>query len=421
MNKILLLLIGLLLITSIEAEIVDRIVAKVGKEIILESELDTRIQQMEAAGLMDESVSKFDILQSMIESKVIVQKAKEEGFVVDLIEVRTLADNQMQQIISQFPTEEDFRKQLKQEMGLTAPELREFYIELITETNLREQLINEKIKNKVHVTEGEIESFYQENLEEIPIRPAKDKLGMIMREIKVSEQSKEKGLIEINKIMDRLNDGEDFYDIISGFESDDPFFTGGDLGWFGKGMMVQDFEDAAFSLRTGEISEVVETRFGFHIIKLEEKRIDEVHASHILYQLIPSEQDIQTTIDLMEEIHTRLENGEDFSTLAEEYSDDIETAENEGIIGEFSADEYPSLFEEYFADLDYNEYSDLVREDGVIYIFAKLEKVPERQYTYSEIYDRLKEMVISQKEQQIYDDLVTEITKETYIETYLED
>ena len=421
MKMILIILACLFLTAGLSAEIVDRIIAKVGREIILDSELETRIQQMDAAGLIDEEISRSDALQSMIESRVIVQKAKEEGFVVDVIEVRSLADKQMQQIMAQFSTEDDFRKQLQLEMGLTVPELREFYIELITETNLREQLINEKIKNKVHVTEGEIESFYQENMDEIPKRSAKDKLGMILRLIKVSKKSQKKGLIEINKIMDRLNNGEDFNEIISQFVEEDKIFTGGDLGWFGKGMMVQDFEDAAFALRPGEISEVIETKFGYHIIKLEEKKDDEIHASHILRQLVPSEEDIQATVNLMNDIRDKLNLGENFEELAREYSDDIDTGENGGIIGEFATDEYPSLFENYFIDLEYGEYSDLVREEEMIYIFAKLELVPERPYKYIEIYDRLKNMIINQKEQQIYSDLITDITKETYIETYLED
>jgi len=415
---IILILISLNLIA--DEIIVDKIIAKVGREVILLSELNTRIQQMEAANVLDSLFTDYDILRDMIESRIIVQQAKEEGYEVDELEIKDLAEKQIESISSQFQNEEQFKKELDKETGLTVPELKDFYIEIIREGNLREQFIENKIRSKVHVTEAEIENYYSEYKEEIPTRPAMEQLGMILRIIKPSKKTKQQGLIEINQIMDRLKEGEEFAEIIESLTKDNEYLMGGDLGFFGKGMMVKSFEDAAFSLREGEISDVVETEFGFHIIKMEEKKEDEIRVSHILRLVEATEEDIRSDLQLMEEILMRLRNGENFEQLARQYSEDDESAMNGGIIGEFKTDDYPELFSEYFTDLELGNYSDLIREENNIYIFAKLREIPERSYTYEEIYDRLKSIVISEKEEELYENLVTDLMKEYYVETFLD-
>jgi hypothetical protein len=96
-------------------------------------------------------------------------------------------------------------------------------------------------------------------------------------------------LVEAQAVLDRIKAGEDFAELAAEFGSDGTKETGGDLGWFGKGMMVPEFEEAVFALDAGQLSEeLVETQFGYHIIKTTEKRFtdgeEEVKASHILFQ-----------------------------------------------------------------------------------------------------------------------------------------
>ncbi|MCK4694925.1 MAG: peptidylprolyl isomerase, partial [Candidatus Cloacimonetes bacterium] len=411
----------LIMFSIISGEVLDKIVAKVGREIILRSDLEKRIQQMTATGYYTEEISNYDILNDMIESKLIIQKAKEEDYKIDEFDVKSLAENQIEEISSQFSSEDEFKEVLMDEMGLTVLELKEFYIHMITEQRLKEQIIRNNIKNKIHITEAEVENYFQENKEQIPLRSAMDQIGKIKRVIKPSKATKEKALIEINKIMDRLNEGEDFIEIANSVDKYGEKFSGGDLGFFGKGKMVKPFEDAAFALRPGEISEVVETKFGFHIIKMEERLDDEIRVSHILRQIQPTELDIEATIQLMENILERLNNNEDFSELARKYSEDDSTAVNGGIVGEFPTNSYPKLFKEYLNDLDYGQYSQLVKEGDDLYIFGKLKQIAERPYSYEEIYENLRKMVISEKEIELYDIWTKELIKETYVEIFLKE
>ena len=420
MKKTLLIIVTLLLLASLSAEVVDKIIAKVGREIILQSDMDKRMQQLNASGMSMENITQFDILNDMIEAKLIVQKAKEEEYEIDEQMIKEMAEDQIKQVASQFPSELEFKQELKK-AGLSVPDLKDYYIEMMTEEQLKSQIIQYNIKNKIHITEGEVEEYYKENKIDIPVRPEMFQIGMILRFIEARKDTKGKVLVEINKIRDKLNEGADFAELAKEF-SDGPSATnGGNLGFFGKGMMVKPFEEAAFALMPGEISEVIETQFGYHIIKVLEKKGDEVNASHILKIVEATEEDVQANIQLMEGVLQKLADGEEFSELAKTYSEDDESAVKGGVIGEFTKDTYPEMFKKYLENLEVGETTELIREQESFYIFSILNKIPEREYKYTEIFDRLKEMVTSQKEIELYENWIKELMQETYVEILIEE
>ncbi len=420
MKRSLFIIFIILMLVSVYAEVADKIVAKVGREIILRSDMEKRMQQLSASGMAMENITQFDILNDMIEAKLIIQKAKEEEYEIDEQMIKEMAEKQIKQVASQFPNEIEFKKELRN-AGLSVPELKEYYIEMMTEDQLKSQIIQYNIKNKIHITESEVEEYYKENLVDIPNRPEMFQIGMIVRLIKAGDDTKDRVLVEINKIRDKLNEGDDFAELAKEYSDGPSGANGGNLGFFGKGMMVKPFEDAAFALMPGEISEVIETQFGYHIIKVLEKKGNEVNASHILKIVEANEDDVQANIQLMESVLQKLKNGEDFTELAKTYSEDEETAVNGGIIGEFTKDTYPEIFKKYLENLEVGENTELIREQDNFYIFSILNKIPEREYRYTEIFDRLKEMVTSQKEIELYGNWIKELMQETYVEILIEE
>ncbi|HPR17295.1 MAG TPA: peptidylprolyl isomerase, partial [Candidatus Cloacimonadota bacterium] len=350
MKKTVIIACLLLTLTCLTAEVLDKIVAKVGREVILQSDLNQRMQQLEAAGMLTDDVTTFDVLNDMIESKLIVQQAKKEEYEVDSNQIKSMAEEQIKQISSQFKTEAEFKQELKK-ANLTVPDLKEYYIEMITEQHLKEQIINQEIKTKIHITDMDVEQYYEEHKNDIPLRPEMTEIGMIMRMIEASKETKNKALLEINQIREQLIDGADFAEIAKKYSDCPSAANGGNLGFFGRGAMVKSFEDAAFALMPGEISEVVETPFGYHIIKVDEKKEDEVKAAHILKQVEATEEDIAATIALMENVLKKLDDNEDFSELAMTYSQDDSSAVKGGIIGEFTEDNYPDLFKDYIKNI----------------------------------------------------------------------
>ena len=420
MKRILLIIITLLIVASLFAEVTDKIIAKVGREIILKSDLEKRMQQLSASGMAMENITKFDILNDMIEAKLIIQKAKDEEYEIDEQMIKEMAEKQIKQVASQFPSELEFKKELKT-AGLSVPDLKDYYIEMMTEEQLKSQIIQHNIKSKIHITESEVEEYYNDNLVDIPNRPEMFQIGMIVRFIKAGDDTKDKILVEINKIRDKLNEGADFAELAIEYSDGPSGANGGNLGFFGKGMMVKPFEEAAFALMPGEISEVIETQFGYHIIKVLEKKGNEVNASHILKIVEANEDDVQANIQLMEGVLLKLKDGEDFTELANTYSEDEESAVKGGIIGEFTKDTFPEMFKKHLENLEVGENTGLVREQENFYIFSILNKIPEREYRYTEIFDRLKEMVTSQKEIELYGNWIKELMQETYVEILIEE
>jgi peptidyl-prolyl cis-trans isomerase SurA len=419
MKKAILCVLLSMMLLCIQAEQLDEIVAKVGRDIILKSELMTQLQQMKAAGVPENEINPVTVLNSMIESRLIVQTARNEGFEVDTARMKEAADNQIKDIASQFATQAEFQAELKK-AGLTVLELKDYYIDMMTEQSLRTQIIEQYIKSKIHVTEAEIEDYYQEHKAEIPMRPALEKIGMIRHIITPGKDTRSEALIAINKIKDQLNEGRDFNEVLAQAKAADPTITGGNIGFIGHGTMNQKFEDVAFTLLPGEISDVVEVDYGYHIIKVEEKKDEEINVSHILKMVTLTQTDIAASRQQMQGVLQKLRDGADFAEMAKTYSDDDSTAVKGGVVGEFIAGTYPPLFADDVKDLPLGAYTDVINKDNVLYIFGKLETVPERLYEYSEIYDQLRDLVLSAKEQESYEKWISELIKNSYVEVLLE-
>ena len=141
MKKIILIQLFMIFVLALNAELVDKIVAKVGKDIILKSELLKRKSEMEVAGFLTPEIKDIDILNDMIETKLIIQKAKSEEYEIDREQARTTAEQEINKMKSKFPDEETFIKQLNKEMGMTPNELKEYYINAIEEQKLKEKTL----------------------------------------------------------------------------------------------------------------------------------------------------------------------------------------------------------------------------------------------------------------------------------------
>ncbi|OPX26493.1 MAG: hypothetical protein B1H06_05590 [Candidatus Cloacimonas sp. 4484_143] len=122
----------------------------------------------------------------------------------------------------------------------------------------------------------------------------------------------------------------------------------------------------------------------------------------------------------MENVLAKLDAGEDFSELAKTYSQDDSTAVKGGVVGEFTEDTFPELFKEYLDKIEIEQHTDIIREDVNLYIFAKLRKIESRPYEYQEIYDKLRELVISKKESELYENWIKNLVQNSYVEILLE-
>ena len=198
-------------------------------------------------------ITKEMLLNQSIDKLLLLQEAKKEGISVTAEELSKIIDN----LITQSGlSKENFDKTLE-EQNLTIEFLKDYYEKQLIINNL----LNKTVISKIIVSSSDVEKYYNNNKEEF-ITPEQIRV----RHILVNS------IEEAEEILEELNKGADFIELAKEKSTCPSAAQGGDLGYFARGQMVKEFEDAAFALEVGEISPVVETQFGYHIIKLLDKK-----------------------------------------------------------------------------------------------------------------------------------------------------
>jgi peptidyl-prolyl cis-trans isomerase SurA len=406
-------------------EVLDRIVAVVGNQIILESELKAQLALYATQlgiDLKDEQKQEElekELLEQMInDNLLLIQAQKDTTIEVTSKEVETAVEDQMKKVKSQFSSEDAFQDQLKAE-GLTENELKKKYREQIKKQMLIDRLTSKRL-SRVSVSTKEVKDFYQTYKDSIPDQPASIKLSHILLEIKPAQSTLDSLKKKAEMILGLAKKGEDFASLAEKY-SEDPTSSqnGGDLGFFKKGEMIEKFEKAAFALNPGEISDLVETEFGYHIIKVEKKRDDEVHARHILILIRPSREDTIRVQSLADTLYDRLLKGADFGELAKEYSSDEESRKMGGELGWYPLAEMTPEFKEGVKGLKAGEISKPIQSQFGIHILKVLDTKEQRKLTLEDDWDNIKDMARRRKTNQEVTKWVEKMRQETYVDIRL--
>ena len=423
---VLLLICSFHLLTSLSSaqKILDRIVAVVGNQIILESELKAQLALYATQfgiDLKNEQRQKqieTELLEQMVnDNLLLIQAQKDTTIEVTSKEVETKVKEQLERVKSQFSSEEAFRDQLKAE-GLTENELKKKYREQIKRQMLIDRMISKKL-SKVSVTTKEVKDFYQAYKDSIPDQPESVKLSHILLEIKPNLSTLDSLKRKAEMVLDLAKRGEDFAFLASKYSDDPTGKNGGDLGFFKKGDMIEKFEKVAFALNPGEISDLVETAFGYHIIKVEEKKKDAVHARHILILIRSSKEDTIGVQSLADTLYHRLLEGEDFGELAKKYSSDEESRKLGGELGWYPVAQMTPEFKEGVKDLKLGEISTPLQSEFGIHILKVLDRKEERELTLEDDWDIIKDMTRRKKTDQEVEKWVGKMRQETYVEIRL--
>ncbi|MCB5234792.1 MAG: peptidylprolyl isomerase [Candidatus Cloacimonetes bacterium] len=393
----------------------DRIVAKVGTEIILLSDLQKQISQLASTGIDPQILYPENVLGQIIEQKLLVQKAKELNIAADEDAITKYAERYLNDIKSRYPSEADFQVELRK-MNTTQRELLKFLADQIRENYLTEQLIEKYISSRIKITEPEMRSFYETSKDSLAVKPTTWELSLILREIRPSVETQERIIAETETLLEKLKAGEDFAALAEEYSDCPSSQQGGDLGYFKRGMMVKPFEDAAFSLSINEISEIVQSNFGYHIIKLTDRRGDEIRASHILKIVQAGEDDSDRERALMQEIRDRIVAGESFGDLAREYSFDTNSKDDGGLLGEFGEQDLPELFLPVIMASEVGVPTEVLQNEGLVYIFIRENESVARIFEYDEVKDQLKDYLFQLRQMEYYDEWMQEAKSKAFIE-----
>lgn len=316
--------------TSFSQKVVDEIVGIVGSEPILLSEVEEQAQQdfMNGTGLRDDA-SKCELFEELLFQKMLLDQAGKDSLEISDDQVESEMDRRMQYFIVQAGGE----RELEDYLGMTIPEIKKNFRE-----NIRKQLLIQQMQqtiiSRVKVTPSEVKSFYKEiPKDSLPLVPSEVEYAQIVLKPKPSPAEIQAARLKAQKIRDEISRGSSFC-LKAKLESEDIASAQncGELGFLRREDLVPEFSAAAFRLKTSsEISEVVESDFGFHIIQLIEKRGELANFRHILIRPKVGDSELESAAQLLDSLSLVLKaDSTQFGALAQKYSTDVDTRFNNG-------------------------------------------------------------------------------------------
>lgn len=308
---------------------IDKIIARVDNHYILSSELEEMYASYIANG--QKAPQKCELLESLIINKMLLAKAEIDSVTVDDQDVDNELDGKMSYMVQRFGSEKNIVEAYGKSIEALKTELR---------NQVKDQKIVEKmqqtISGNVKITPNDVRKFFNAiPKDSLPFIPAEVEIGQIVAKGEVTREQKDKLINQLKEIKDRAEKGEDFATLAQIYSEDlGSAKNGGDLNFAKRGAMVPEFEGAALALKPGEMSDIVESEYGYHLIKLIETRGAEYHARHILLRPDYNRgSDMTKATHLLDSLRTMITKDTlTFAQAARDNSDDKATAEAGGLI-----------------------------------------------------------------------------------------
>ena len=426
MNKIKFFIIFLFVINTLpslaQPEVVDRIVAVVGREPILLSDLNAEIELYTFTNHVDPNTPglKNQVLDLLINEKLILSKALQDtNIIVSDDEVENELNAQIAQRVQQLGSE----KRVEETFGMSITRLKHEYRDGMRKKILISKLLETK-KYSITISRREVEEFYSQFKDSLPRVPEELELYLIFKIPKISGSIKSTLKAQTQKILDSIKAGGDFADFARRY-SEDPGTksSGGDLGFVRRGEFFTEFEEAVFALKDNQLSDVVESPIGFHIIQLLERRGEQVHPRHILIKFQRDISEADSTIAFLKALKDSVKNGANFSDLAKRYSDDKESASMGGFLGQLTITQFDKTVIDAITNLKEGEISDPIevpseKNRGYQIIYVK-KRIPEHPISLEGDWNRIQQMATSYKQSNEYQKWIKQLRSEIYWEVRL--
>jgi peptidyl-prolyl cis-trans isomerase SurA len=331
---------------------IDRVVAIVGEQPMLWTEVLTAINQRRAQGLQvppdsaGQTALARSVLNDLVDEEILVQKAKELKLEVTEADITAAADRQIKTVRSQFKSDEEYRTELRNAGLGTAEEYRKGLIDQYRRQNLQQKAFAElrKRAKPANVTEEEVTAAFERSRSDLQKRPATVTFRQIIVAPKASAPAKAKAKARADSLLAEIKKGGDF-ELIAKRESMDPGTKqlGGDLGWNRRGSgLVPEFEQMMFALRPGDVSPVIETAFGYHIIRVDRVQSAEVKARHILIAPVIDSADVAAAKVEADSVAAQWRRGVSYDSLLARHHD---ATEEKGVLQPFTRDSLPVSYQ----------------------------------------------------------------------------
>lgn len=403
---------------------VDRVVAVVGNQAILWTDVMTEVNQRRAGGLQlpADSAGQMrvarEVLDDLVDIEILVQQAKLLALDVTDAEVQVSVEQQLRRVRGQFASDDEFRRELRNAGFGTPEEYRRSLTEQFRRQMLQQRAFEElrKRMKPSDVTEEEINAAFEQWRGRIGQRPATVSFRQIVVAPKPTEAAKAQARAKAESLLVEIRRGGDF-ESIARRESMDPGSRelGGDLGWARRGSgFVPEFERVVFALPPGQVSPVIETSFGYHLIRVDRVQPAEVKSRHILIRPVITEADVAAARDTAANVAEQWRRGTPFATLASTYHDN---AEERGILQPYPRDSLPASYQQAVTGKAAGAISEPFRlgePPGLVkWAIIELVSVTEGgEYTLTEMREQLRAQLATEKSTR---NLLDELRRSTYV------
>ena len=316
--------------TQEQRKIIDKVIATVGGELVLLSEVEDQYAlSLAQQGSLPEN-ARCTIVGQLLANKLLINQAKLDSVEVTEQEVQTQLDARIERILSYMNGDiEQFEAYYGQSIGAVKEQFRE---------DLRNQLLTERMRSQimanVSVTPSEVKDFFHSiPTDSLPYFSSEVEISEIVMKPEVNATEKQEAIDQLEEIRADIISGEtDFPTMAETYSMDGSARLGGDLGWASRGKFVPAFEAAAYKLEDNEISQVVETEFGFHLIQMLGRRGNAINVRHILIRPDITDADLQRTYEKLDSVRQLIVNDTiTFSRAVKKFSnEDMQSYSNDG-------------------------------------------------------------------------------------------
>lgn len=399
-------------------QVVDKIVAVVDNEIILQSEVNFQTNLLAAKRKLNpnDPELKKRVLNSMIDDKLVYAQADIDSIKISDEEINQRIDYQIKVFTQQYGSIDKVEQVYGMSLSKIKRELRDD-----VKKNLMIQKIQQKKFGDVNATRSEVERFYYQFKDSLGIIPEKVHIAHIFRKPKASKATFKKYFAFANAIRDSIINGADFA-IMAKKYSEDPGSkaNGGDLGFVKKGVFYPQFEAAAFALKVGGISPVIKTPVGLHIIQLLEKRGEAIHTRHILIKIKKGDKADYRAINFLTALRDSIVRfHKSFKEMAKKYSEDDNSKNFGGDLGTFYLNQLDKSTLDVVSKLAEGEISfprrfEFGRGSYGYHIVLLRKRFPEHTADLTADYNQLAKLATEYKKQKKYEQWIKDLKTKIY-------
>ena len=314
-------------------DVVDRVVAVVGDSVVLMTQVLEQVEQLrlqDAKAVPSTPGPEMDrfqrqVLDDLVNRLVILRAAAKDSVIkVDDDRVEEIVNQELQSRTRQYPSGQTGLLEALNREGLTLAQYRDMLKSQVGQLQMQQMYVQRQVQDAapIDVSDGELRAAFEQARASLTQRPRLVSFEQVVLAPAPSDSAKQIARVKARAILDSIKAGADFDEMAKRY-SQDPGSAenGGDLGWFRRGTMVHEFEDAAFSLPPGAVSDVVESDFGYHIIKVERARPGEVKARHILIRPELGTGDVSRARIRADSVARMARDGAPMAQLYDDYSD----------------------------------------------------------------------------------------------------